>query len=332
MTTLKEVAARAGASINTVSRVLNNKLNESWPKVAARAEEIRRIASEMGYRPNSAARAMRNRQSPHIGVLVSGSYASPYEFPIVDGIASVLQPEGYSLTIINASTLDANRPQEALAFKEAFLEAIFLMHVERGLSRFAEKAVPRHIWLDSEVRGPNRCVYRDEVKSGRIVVRKLHELGYRRMLYLGYILENGHPHAIERLAGARQEAQELGVELEVIESGFQPQERDEAGRRLSASFARDVGIVAASENLAQWCANIAGRKGLYPGRDFAVAACADTHEFSSIWPWLSRVAFNRIDLGRRAGELMLKLLKTGKEVKSLCWCDNWIPGKTAVRL
>lgn len=57
MVTLDAVAAQAGVSRDTVSRVLNGRTKEIWPSMVQRAERIRRIAVEMGYRPHAAALA-----------------------------------------------------------------------------------------------------------------------------------------------------------------------------------------------------------------------------------------------------------------------------------
>src|SRR5450755_342193 len=56
--TLEDIAARAGVSVGTVSRVLNGKNKENRPAIARRSEKIRRIALQLGYRPNVAARSM----------------------------------------------------------------------------------------------------------------------------------------------------------------------------------------------------------------------------------------------------------------------------------
>lgn len=62
--TLKQIAEKAGTSIGTVDRAINNRTGIS----AARRQEILAIAEEMGYRPNRFASVLRKQQSLHIGI------------------------------------------------------------------------------------------------------------------------------------------------------------------------------------------------------------------------------------------------------------------------
>ena len=66
MTTLKEIAARCGCSVATVSKALN-----AMPDIGAEtAQRIRDIANEMGYVPNAAARTLKTNRSHTIGLLL----------------------------------------------------------------------------------------------------------------------------------------------------------------------------------------------------------------------------------------------------------------------
>ena len=60
MVTLKDIAEKAGVSSMTVSRVMNGK---TGAVSQATSERIRKIAQEMGYVPNSSARALASRSS-----------------------------------------------------------------------------------------------------------------------------------------------------------------------------------------------------------------------------------------------------------------------------
>ncbi|MDX2225570.1 MAG: LacI family DNA-binding transcriptional regulator, partial [Verrucomicrobiae bacterium] len=64
--TIKEVAARAGVSIMTVSKVMNDAPDIS----AGTKEKIRGLAREMGYRTNPIARGLRLKSTRTVGVLV----------------------------------------------------------------------------------------------------------------------------------------------------------------------------------------------------------------------------------------------------------------------
>ena len=65
--TIRDVAARAGVSLNTVSRVLNGKQDVS-PETRAR---VQGIIEELGYRPNGLARSLLRRHTRTIGHIVT---------------------------------------------------------------------------------------------------------------------------------------------------------------------------------------------------------------------------------------------------------------------
>ena len=65
MVALKDIAARCGVSTATVSKALNDQSDISEKT----KNRVKRVASEMGYFPNSAARALKTKRSYNIGVL-----------------------------------------------------------------------------------------------------------------------------------------------------------------------------------------------------------------------------------------------------------------------
>ncbi len=68
-TTLKEISRRLGISPSTVSRALSGQ-DLKRPQARQRAEEIRRLAAELGYAPNSIARSLKTNQRRLIGLII----------------------------------------------------------------------------------------------------------------------------------------------------------------------------------------------------------------------------------------------------------------------
>src|SRR5512135_1489798 len=101
--TIKDIARRAGVSHTTVSRALMGSSLISRETT----EKIRRVASEMGYRPSAAARSLKTNRSQVLGVIVS-NIDDPYFSEVLQGIENAAQQSGYSL-FIAASRRDAGR-------------------------------------------------------------------------------------------------------------------------------------------------------------------------------------------------------------------------------
>jgi LacI family transcriptional regulator len=90
--TIHDVAAAAGVSVSTVSRVLNNKSDVA----AETAERIHRVINELGYASGLAAKSLRSRKTNVVGLLVPDMKLS-YSLQIIRGVSRVVTELGYDL-------------------------------------------------------------------------------------------------------------------------------------------------------------------------------------------------------------------------------------------
>jgi LacI family transcriptional regulator len=104
VTTIYEVAARAGVSTATVSRVLNGR-NVS----AQKSRLVREAAEELSFTPNRTARALRT-QSSEIIALVIPDIENPFFTSMARGVEDVAQAAGYSVVLCNT---DEDHDKEA---------------------------------------------------------------------------------------------------------------------------------------------------------------------------------------------------------------------------
>lgn len=99
---MADVAARAGVSGQTVSRVVNDSPRVD-PATRARVEAA---MADLGYRPHRAARALRTGRSQTIGLVVS-TLASVGNFRMLQAVADAASSRGYALTVVTATGADA---------------------------------------------------------------------------------------------------------------------------------------------------------------------------------------------------------------------------------
>ena len=97
--TLRDVAARAGVSISTVSYALNDA--STLPLAEATKEKVRRAARELGYVPNGVARSLQARASRAIGVILGKPLTLPRYAAVVEGIARGLRSDGFRLSLLD---------------------------------------------------------------------------------------------------------------------------------------------------------------------------------------------------------------------------------------
>lgn len=96
LVTLKDIAEQAHTSINTVSKALRN-----HPQISERKrDEIVRLAHDMGYIPNNAARTLRQHKSRLIGIVI-GDNTNPYFATIIKSVHQILKESNYQLVTFN---------------------------------------------------------------------------------------------------------------------------------------------------------------------------------------------------------------------------------------
>ena len=92
--TIKEVAAAAGLSINTISRVVNGRPNVA-PATAKKAMEA---ITKLGYRPNLVARSLRLGRDNTLGIAVT-SITDPFFAEVVSAVEETARGHGFSAII-----------------------------------------------------------------------------------------------------------------------------------------------------------------------------------------------------------------------------------------
>ena len=107
---LKDIAKRAGVSITTVSRVLNKQAS-GIPISQKTVEKVQRIARELGYTPNLAARQLVTGKSNAIGIVLQKIYmlSTHVNSHILQGIGTSLSKEGYRIELIDSQLVGEDR-------------------------------------------------------------------------------------------------------------------------------------------------------------------------------------------------------------------------------
>ncbi|HEY5716779.1 MAG TPA: LacI family DNA-binding transcriptional regulator, partial [Psychromonas sp.] len=95
MVTIKQVAAHAGTSFKTVSRVINN---EPSVRLETR-EKVEESIKALGYHPNGAARMMRNAKSGVIGFIADEVSTTPAAIDIIKGAQELAWQYGKLLMV-----------------------------------------------------------------------------------------------------------------------------------------------------------------------------------------------------------------------------------------
>ena len=149
-TTIKVVAQTAGVSPATVSRVLNGNVDVN-PLLRAR---VLAAVSELGYRPNGAARSLRTRATLVLGIIIS-DITNPFFTAMVRGVEDAAHEAGYSVILANADedlTKEARYLEVAVAEQMAGLVLSPASSSQSRLDLLSERGIPA-VTIDRRLRG-----------------------------------------------------------------------------------------------------------------------------------------------------------------------------------
>lgn len=228
MANMHDVAKRAGVSISTVSRVLNDSARVN-AEVAAR---VRAVIEELHYQPSHAARTLQTNRSSIIGLLIS-DIQNPFFTTLIRGVEDVAQRNGYSVILCNSDEDPVKERQYIkvlCAERVAGAIVISTNERQRDLKLFSEQNIPI-VTADRLITGLDAdAVLVDNVRSAREAVAHLITNGYRR---IGVITgPRTTTTGRERLEGYRQALRAAGMtplaELERY-SDF----KEEGGRQVT---------------------------------------------------------------------------------------------------
>jgi DNA-binding LacI/PurR family transcriptional regulator len=330
--TVNQIAAKVGLSQPAVSMVLNGsgRISDSTRR------RVLKVAEQMGYRPNAAARAIITKKTRQVGVLVMNDrqnlITSPYTYYTILGLNIALEEAGYVLCLIRIGDVAQAIEGHSRVFREHVLDGVIVTTaIPEHLCAAVERLVPVTVWADADVWRPTCCIRRDEPESGRLCGEAVVRGGYKRVIYITEAEQReegvGHFSFAAREQGLRSVLEPAGVEVSVIRKrwGWREGFADELAPRLTP----DTAVVASDVPRLRLVAQVAAAHRLISGVDFGLACCDDIPEFTYGWPHLSRAIFDRVELGRQAAQMMLELLDNpGAQPPSQVLPSGWIAGTT----
>lgn len=293
--TLEDVARAAGVSPRTVSNALRGVGKGLRVDAVQRAEKIRRIASEMGYRPNGAARAFSRGRFNAVALLQSTDAHRSYTHPsLLSAIQQVLDPLDMHLAVCRL-------PDSSLT-ASGFVPKILREYMADGLLiNYTYKIPPRMIdliesfglpavWMNT--RREYDAVYFDEVAGGRMAIDQVADRGHRLVAYLDLAhrkadLASEHYSAQDRVEGIVQRAGERGVALRTYfrDEAFTNENEQGSGTatlafldRLLATPDRPTAVICQNTSLATALAFVATRRRLSLGDQLSLVTFGHSPE------------------------------------------------------
>jgi LacI family transcriptional regulator len=306
---MKEVAALAGVSTATVSRVIN----QNGYVARAVRDKVRRTMEALNYQPSALARGLRRQETQSVGVLVP-KLSQPFFSLLGYAIEQALFRQGYRAFLCSAE----EDPEKEAAYLEMLLrqrvDGIILVptgHSVANVERLLRTNLPV-VLVDRDLPAlPVDRVLSDNVQGGYGIGRHVLGLGHRRIAVVG-----AEPHSesmVRRLAGIRQALGEAGVgpkeEWLLIGSGEQFGLGLTAAQRLLRYRPPPTAIVALTDVLAVGVLHGAWKAGLQLPGELSVTGFDGIPLASYVLPELTTVAQPITEMGERTVDRLLQLVQ-----------------------
>jgi LacI family transcriptional regulator len=306
--TIHQVAEAAGVSISTASKALNNN-GRMAPETR---ERIKRIATEVGFRPNAMAKGLQSRRSFTIGLLTNDTYGR-FTLPVMAGVSEALVDHGVSvfLSAIEDDPVLAQSHVEALLDKQVDGIIASGKRIDRRLPVDLSGLPVPVVYAFSEGT-PDSVTFRsDDAQGAGIAMEWLMEIGRKNIVH---ITGPEDFFSVRERAEAFREA--LGDTNEILFGIWAESWGHQAvGVLWGRPGAKPDGIFCGNDQIARGVVDALRERGVQVPEDVSVVGF-DNWEIvaAATRPPLTTVDMDLKELGRQAGLTVLRLAE-GKPVE-----------------
>ncbi len=297
--TIRDVAKAAGVSASTVSRALaGSELVDPRTR-----EHVLRVADELGYVPNRAARGLITGRTGNLGLILP-DLANPFFPEVVKGVQARAREADYSVFLADTD----EDPTAELGLVRALakqVDGIILCSPRMSVEDMRAAATCSCVVAVNRRGAQIPAITIDNVDGMRQAVAHLAALEHRRIGYVAGPRSSWSNR--ERARGIRMAAEAEGVEL--VEIGNVPP-RFEGGVAAAdlVVAAKVTAVVAYNDLVAMGLITRLASRGIEVPRQISVVGIDDIPMAAMFNPGLTTVSVPKKQCGRAAVELLLKLL------------------------
>lgn len=314
MVSIKEVADRAGVSVATVSRVLNDSAGVS----AAARKKVLQAAEELGYQPSLLGRHLRRKQTNIILVMLS-SLSNTFCAKVIRGIEKEARQNGYQV-LISATGHEKELEQSCLDLvRKRLADGVIVLNSSLSAEEMRQFAGQHALvqcceYIDTQV-AP--LVSIDNFAAAYEAVRCLADAGRRRIAFLGADEINISTRL--RRDGYKKALQDAGLSFDeslLFYSNYGYRHTLSATREFLQTGVELDAIFAISDTMAAAAVSVLKETGRRIPEDVAVIGFDNTEVSYMTEPGLTTVSQPQAELGRAAFRMLLNKLQ-GRPVEHI---------------
>lgn len=291
MTTITEVAKRAGVSKATVSRVLSG---NGYVSQVTR-EKVYTAIAKTGFRPNLLARNLATRSSQTIGLVITNTlYSGSYFTEMMQHSARMLEQQGRQLLLVDGKHSAAEERAAIEFLLDLRCDGVIIyprfLSIEEMDSIIAQHRHPILVINRRLRQHTSYCIFADQHATSAAAVEQLILLGHREIAFITGSLDS--PTGRERLAGYQAALAKHGIAFDssrVVEGRWQAEQGVMAVEQLLAQHVRFSAVVASNDEMAIGALRALAVRGIAVPQQVAVVGFDDIPLAPYTLPALSSV-------------------------------------------
>jgi LacI family transcriptional regulator len=302
--TIRDVAERAGVSVATVSKVLNQRYGVAAETFA----RVRTVIDELGYEASLVAQSLRNHKTNVIGILVAD--LEPFSTELLKGAADAIRGTGYELVVYSAG----GRVGDHVGWERRYLSRLSGTLVDGAILVTPTVVDVRYgapiVAVDPHAGSTDLpTIDSDNLRGAQRAVEHLLSLGHRR---IGMLTGRSDLQSARlREEGYRQALAAAGVPVDedlVLAGDYDPDVSSTSALRLLKSEHRPTAIFAANDISAIATVSAAASLGISVPADLSVVGFDNVPESALNSPPLTTIHQPIREMGQSAIQLLIRLI------------------------
>jgi DNA-binding LacI/PurR family transcriptional regulator len=308
--TIADIAKRAGVSKGAVSYALNGQPGVS----ETTRRRVLELAAEMGWHPNSAARALSASRAGAFGLVLARPASTlgvePFMMKLISGIETTLAARSIALLLQVVPDHDAEVAAYRRWWAERRVDGIFLVNLrvdDKRVPVLEELGLPAVVIGGPGHHGSLPGVWSDDASAMAMVVEYLAALGHRRIARVAGL--PGLLHTELRGRAFDAVATRLALESAVTQiTDYSAEQGAQVTRRLLSAPARPTAILYDNDVMAVAGTSVAHEMAVDVPQDLSIVAWDDSVLCEIVHPALTALKRDIVAYGAHAAERLLELL------------------------
>lgn len=313
---LKDIAEKAGVSTTTVSRVLNNK-RSNIPVSQTTKEKVKKIARELNYQPNANARALVSKKTKIIALVLPEDIGSFFN-KVIEGIEEYLKENDYRLILCTTGYEPPEKVIEEL-LRQNIVDGVLIgsstriTNKDHFINIVKDNSFPTVFITNSWYDFPSVRVdsYRGAYQATEHMISK----GRKKLAIITGPNLDEIVDSQERFKGFKDCLQDNKLELKddyIIYGKYNYKKGYDSAKKLLSLENPPDGIFISEDQMAMGAMRAAVELGVKIPEELSIIGFDNIDQAKYLNPSLTTVSQPRIKMGKKAAEMLIKLIENKK--------------------